>query len=169
MLLNFFLDVSPNHVDNFLKLSNDGVYDGTYFHRIIPGFMIQGGDPNSADPSFSMSSWGTGDPGYTIDEEFNDISHERGIVSMARSNDPNSAGSQFFILHKDSTFLDGQYTVFGRIITQESFETLDKIAELQTLPNDQALETSKAILTKATIKDRSEISNILDLKPPNKD
>ena len=168
IVIEFFPDVSPNHVDNFLKLSNDGVYDGTYFHRIIPGFMIQGGDPNSADPSFSMSSWGTGDPGYTIDEEFNDISHERGIVSMARSNDPNSAGSQFFILHKDSTFLDGEYTVFGRIITQESFETLDRIAELQTLPNDQALETSKAILTKATIKDRSEISNILDLKPPTR-
>ena len=88
--------------------------------------MIQGGDPKSATPGVSMSEWGTGDPGYTIDAEFNDISHERGIVSMARSNDPNSAGSQFFIVHKDSTFLDGEYTVFGRIITQESFDVLDK-------------------------------------------
>ena len=132
LVIEFFQDDAPNHVENFLKLSQDGVYDGTYFHRIIFGFMIQGGDPKSATPGVSMSEWGTGDPGYTIDAEFNDISHERGIVSMARSNDPNSAGSQFFIVHKDSTFLDGEYTVFGRIITQESFDVLDKIAELET-------------------------------------
>ena len=166
--IEFFPDHAPNHVDNFLKLTEDGVYDGTVFHRIISEFMIQGGDPLTAQAGVSMSSWGTGDPGYKIDAEFNDISHERGIVSMARSNDPNSAGSQFFIIHKDSTFLDGQYTVFGRIITQESFETLDKLAELETLPNDQAIQTSDSILIKATIKDRSQISNILDLKPPTR-
>ena len=128
--------------------------------------MIQGGDPLTATPGVSMSKWGTGDPGYEIDAEFNNIIHERGIVSMARSSDPNSAGSQFFIVHKDSTFLDGQYTVFGRIITQESFDTLDNIAELETLPNDQAFNTSMAILNDATVKDRSEISGILELNPP---
>ena len=168
IVIEFFPDDAPNHVDNFLKLTKDGVYDGTYFHRIIYGFMIQGGDPLSAQAGVSMSSWGTGDPGYSIDAEFNDISHERGIVSMARSNDPNSAGSQFFIVHKDSTFLDGQYTVFGRIITQESFETLDRIAQLQTLPNDQAIATNESSLIKVTIKDRSEIPDILDLKPPTR-
>ncbi len=164
IVIEFFPNHAPNHVDNFLKLTEDGVYDGTIFHRIIPGFMIQGGDPLTAQAGVSMSSWGTGDPGYKIDAEFNDISHERGIVSMARSNDPNSAGSQFFIIHKDSTFLDGQYTVFGRIITQESFETLDKIAELETMPNDQAVQTFKAVVSKAIVKDRSEITNILDQK-----
>jgi len=168
IVIEFFPNDAPNHVDNFLKLTKDGVYDETYFHRIISGFMIQGGDPLSSQAGVSMSSWGTGDPGYSIDAEFNDISHERGIVSMARSNDPNSAGSQFFIVHKDSTFLDGQYTVFGRIITQESFETLDRIAELQTLPNDQAIQTNQSILIKVTIKDRSEILDILDLKPPTR-
>ena len=168
IVIEFFPDHAPNHVDNFLKLTEDGVYDGTIFHRIIPGFMIQGGDPLTAQAGVSMSKWGTGDPGYKIDAEFNDISHERGIVSMARSNDPNSAGSQFFIIHKDSTFLDGQYTVFGRIITQESFETLDKIAELETMPNDQAVQTFKAIVNKAIVKDRSEISDILDLKSPTR-
>ena len=168
IVIEFFPDDAPNHVDNFLKLTKDGVYDGTYFHRIIYGFMIQGGDPLSSQFGVPMSSWGTGDPGYSIDAEFNDILHERGIVSMARSNDPNSAGSQFFIVHKDSTFLDGEYTAFGRIITQESFETLDRIAELQTLPNDQAIATNESALVKATIKDRSEISDILDLEPPTK-
>ncbi len=164
IVIEFFPDHAPNHVDNFLKLTEDGVYDGTVFHRIISEFMIQGGDPLTAQAGVSMSKWGTGDPGYKIDAEFNDISHERGIVSMARSNDPNSAGSQFFIIHKDSTFLDGQYTVFGRIITQESFETLDKLAELETMPNDQAVQTFKAIVTKAIVKDRSEITDILDQK-----
>ena len=168
IVIEFFPDDAPNHVDNFLKLTKDGVYDGTYFHRIIYGFMIQGGDPLSSQVGVPMSSWGTGNPGYSIDAEFNDISHERGTVSMARSNDPNSAGSQFFIVHKDSTFLDGEYTAFGRIITQESFETLDRIAELQTLPNDQAIATNESALVKATIKDRSEISDILDLEPPTK-
>ena len=168
IVIEFFSGDAPNHVDNFLKLTKDGIYDGTYFHRIIDGFMIQGGDPLTATIGVSMSKWGTGDPGYSIDAEFNDISHERGIVSMARSNSPNSAGSQFFIVHKDSTFLDGQYTVFGRIITQASFDTLDKIAELETLPNDQAITTSKVALNKATIKDRSEISGILDLKLPTR-
>jgi len=168
IVIEFFLDDAPNHVENFLKLTKDGDYDKTFFHRIISGFMIQGGDPKTAQAGVPMSQWGTGDPGYTIDAEFNDISHERGIVSMARSTDPNSAGSQFFIVHKDSTFLDGQYTVFGRIITQESFEVLDIIAELETLPNDQAVQTFAAALAQAKIVDRSDITDILDQKPPTR-
>ena len=139
LIIEFFPNEAPNHVDNFIKLSNDGVYTGTVFHRIIEGFMIQGGDPKSAQSGVDMNEWGTGDPGYSIDAEFNSIEHKRGIVSMARSADPNSAGSQFFIVHKDSTFLDGQYTVFGRILTNESFDTLDKIATMSTAPNDQPL------------------------------
>ena len=168
IVIEFFPDDAPNHVDNFLKLTQSGVYDNTYFHRIIEGFMIQGGDPLSAQAGVSMSKWGTGDPGYSIDAEFNDISHERGIVSMARSNDPNSAGSQFFIVHSDSTFLDGEYTVFGRIITEESFEVLDKIAGLETLPNDQAINTASAALMRATVVDRSEISDVLDMVSPTR-
>ncbi len=168
IVIEFFPNDAPNHVDNFLKLTQDGVYNNTYFHRIIEGFMIQGGDPLSAQAGVSLSSWGTGDPGYSIDAEFNNISHERGIVSMARSNDPNSAGSQFFIVHNDSTFLDGQYTVFGRIITEESFETLDKIAGLETLPNDQAYDTSASWLQTARVVDRTEVSGILDLAPPTR-
>ena len=167
-VIEFFPDDAPNHVDNFLKLTDDGVYDGTIFHRVIPGFMVQGGDPLTAIAGISASQWGTGDPGYKIDAEFNNIMHERGIVSMARSSDPNSAGSQFFIVHKDSTFLDGEYTVFGRIITQESFDTLDKITELEIMPNDQVFNTSMVILIDATIKDRSEISDILELNPPTR-
>ena len=168
IVIEFFPDDAPNHVDNFLKLTKNGDYDGTIFHRVISGFMIQGGDPLTAIPGHSMSQWGTGDPGYTIDAEFNDIAHERGIVSMARSTDPNSAGSQFFIIHKDSNFLDGQYTVFGRIITQASFDTLDKIAESDTMPNDQLVQTTFGVVKKASIQDRGEISDILDLKPPTR-
>ena len=168
IVIEFFSDDAPKHVDNFLKLTKDGIYDGTIFHRVIYGFMIQGGDPLTAQVGVAPSTWGTGDPGYSIDAEFNDISHERGIVSMARSNDPNSAGSQFFIVHKDSTFLDGQYTVFGRIITQESFDTLDKIAELETMPNDQLVKTFKGVINKFSIKERNDVSDILDLKPPTR-
>ena len=146
LIIEFFPDSAPNHVENFVKLANDGYYTGTVFHRIIEDFMIQGGDPKTKDPSYSMSDWGTGDPGYSIDAEFNNIEHNRGIVSMARSADPNSAGSQFFIVHKDSNFLDGQYTVFGRILTDESYETLDRIATMETSPNDQPLAAWQVIV-----------------------
>ena len=166
LVIEFFPDDAPNHVDNFLKLSKNGFYDGTVFHRIIEGFMIQGGDPKTAPGGAAMSEWGTGDPGYSIDAEFNNIEHKRGIVSMARSNDPDSAGSQFFIVHKDSNFLDGQYTVFGRLMTQESFDTLDTIATLQTLPSDQPTDTWKALIDEVIIKDRSEILNALELDSP---
>ena len=165
LVIEFFPEDAPNHVENFINLTEDGFYDGTIFHRIIYGFMIQGGDPKSAQAGTSMSEWGTGDPGYSIDAEFNDIEHKRGIVSMARSNDPDSAGSQFFIVHQDSHFLDGSYTVFGRILTEESFETLDTIAELQTMPNDQPVESFKAIIERAIVTDRFEISGVLDLVP----
>ncbi|QPJ65039.1 MAG: peptidylprolyl isomerase [Candidatus Nitrohelix vancouverensis] len=121
--LEFFSDEAPGHVENFTKLARDGFYDGTAFHRVIPGFMIQGGDPNSK--SDDRSRHGTGGPGYSIKAEFNDIPHERGILSMARSQDPDSAGSQFFIVVKDSNFLDGQYTAFGRVT--KGMDVADKI------------------------------------------
>ncbi|MEC7231393.1 MAG: peptidylprolyl isomerase, partial [Planctomycetota bacterium] len=110
MLVELMPDVAPKHVENFVKLSSDGFYDGTRFHRVIPGFMIQGGCPKT---KADEGGWGTGGPGWTVDAEFNQVHHERGILSMARSSDPNSAGSQFFVVHGEAGFLDGQYTVFG--------------------------------------------------------
>jgi len=107
--------LAPGHVENFLRLAGSGFYDGTLFHRIIPGFMIQGGDPNTRGRD--KSSYGQGGPGYNIKAEFNDWPHLRGVVSMARSQDPDSAGSQFFIVTKASRFLDGQYTIFGKVIS----------------------------------------------------
>lgn len=130
--IEFFEDKAPGHVKNFKDLARKGFYDGTTFHRVIPGFMIQGGDPNSK--SEDRSRHGTGGPGYTIDAEFNDVSHKRGIVSMARTQDPNSAGSQFFIVVRDSTFLDGQYTVFGRVI--QGMDVADKIVNEPRDGND---------------------------------
>jgi peptidyl-prolyl cis-trans isomerase B (cyclophilin B) len=118
-------DKAPGHVKNFLDLARKGFYDGTTFHRVIPGFMIQGGDPNTRDPKGSRSAHGTGGPGYTIKAEFNDTSHRRGVLSMARSSDPNSAGSQFFICVADSTFLDRQYSAFGRVV--RGMEVADRI------------------------------------------
>jgi peptidyl-prolyl cis-trans isomerase B (cyclophilin B) len=120
-----FLDVAPKTAANFIKLAKEGFYDGTCFHRIIKGFMIQGGDPLTKDPA-KEQVWGTGGPGYTIKAEFNDHSHQSGVLSMARSSDPNSAGSQFFICDGDASFLDRQYTAFGRLIKGE--EVLKKIA-----------------------------------------
>ena len=113
--LEFLENKAPGHVKNFKDLSKKGFYDGTIFHRVIPGFMIQGGDPNSK--SEDRSAHGTGGPGYTIKAEFNDTPHDGGVLSMARSQDPNSAGSQFFIVVKDAHFLDGKYTAFGRVIS----------------------------------------------------
>ncbi len=124
--ITFFHHKAPGHVENFVKLAREGFYDGTIFHRVIPGFMIQGGDPNTKGDDFS--SYGTGGPGHTVDAEFNDISHKRGILSMARSQDPDSAGSQFFIVVKDSTSLDNQYTVFGEVTS--GMEVADKIVDL---------------------------------------
>lgn len=166
IVIEFFPEDAPNHVNSFIELAESGFYDGTIFHRIIPGFMIQGGDPNtiSGDPS----TWGTGGPGTFLDAEFNTIKHNRGIVSMARSPDPNSAGSQFFVVHKDSNFLDEQYTVFGRIITDESFQTLDKVAAVQTGDRDIPLDTEQVKINKASTSLRSDISNIIDLSEPER-
>ncbi|OGP31987.1 MAG: peptidylprolyl isomerase [Deltaproteobacteria bacterium GWC2_42_11] len=130
--IRFFPDAAPNHVKNFMKLSKEGVYDGTIFHRVIPGFMIQGGDPNTKGPN--KAAYGMGGPGYNVNAEFNKISHKRGIVSMARSMHPDSAGSQFFIVVADSTFLDGQYTVFGEVT--KGIEVADKIVNLPRNAND---------------------------------
>ena len=113
--VEFFEDKAPGHVKNFKDLAKKGFYDGTIFHRVIPGFMIQGGDPNTK--SDDRSNHGMGGPGYSIKAEFNDTPHKRGILSMARSQDPNSAGSQFYIVVKDSAFLDGQYTAFGKVLS----------------------------------------------------
>jgi len=166
IVIEFFPEDAPNHVANFINLTDSGFYDGVLFHRIIPGFMIQGGDPNTKTDE--NSTWGIGGPGYSIDAEFNDIKHNRGIVSMARSQNPNSAGSQFFIVHQNSNFLDEQYTVFGRIATQESFETLDKLASIKTGQRDIPINTEEAKITKASVANRSDISDLLDLGEPER-
>ena len=134
MVAEFWSDVAPKTVENFKKLARAGFYDGTAFHRVIKGFMIQGGDPLTKDDS-KQASWGTGDPGYKIQAEFSKKSHERGVLSMARSQDPNSAGSQFFICHGAPKFLDGQYTAFGKLIKGD--DVLEKIATTKTVPPDR--------------------------------
>ena len=136
IVIQLFPDVAPGHVENFVKLARDGFYDGSTFHRVIPGFMIQGGDPNSKDED--RSNDGQGGPGYTINAEFSDVPHKRGILSMARAQDPNSAGSQFFIVVADSNFLDGQYTVFGEVI--EGMDVADKIVNVERDSMDNPLE-----------------------------
>ncbi len=134
-------DIAPETVRNFKKLAESGFYNGTLFHRVIPGFMIQGGDPNTKQPD--KSKWGLGGPGYNIKAEFNSKSHLRGVVSMARAMDPDSAGSQFFIITTDSTFLDGQYTTFGEVI--EGIEVADKIVNLPRDSNDCPLQEAKIL------------------------
>ncbi len=167
IVIELFPNDAPQTVDNFVKLANEGFYDGILFHRIILGFMIQGGDPLTKQTEF-QSSWGTGGAEDNIQAEFNTIEHNRGIVSMARSADPNSASSQFFIVHKDSNFLDEQYTVFGRIVTQESFETLDRIAALETGRNEIPIDMEQAKILKAEVKQRSEIPDLLELGQPER-
>jgi peptidyl-prolyl cis-trans isomerase B (cyclophilin B) len=134
MVIELWPDVAPKTVENFKKLAGEGFYDGTCFHRVIKGFMIQGGDPLTKDAS-KESVWGTGGPGYQIKAEFNDKSHVRGVISMARSNHPDSAGSQFFICHGDPKFLDGQYTTFGKLIKGD--DVLEKIGTTKTHPQDR--------------------------------
>ncbi|MBF0606520.1 MAG: peptidylprolyl isomerase [Magnetococcales bacterium] len=121
--LKFFPDVAPNHVNNFIELTEKKFYNATTFHRVIPGFMIQGGDPNSKQQD--KSTHGMGGPGYTVKAEFNDKPHKKGILSMARSGHPDSAGSQFFICAADAPFLDRQYTVFGEVT--DGLDVVDKI------------------------------------------
>jgi len=126
MVVQFWNDAAPNTIENFKKLARSGFYDGTIFHRIVKGFMIQGGDPNSKDLG-KESSYGEGGPGYKIKAEFNDRSHEHGVISMARSSDPDSAGSQFFICLASVPRLDHQYTIFGRLIKGD--DVLEKIGD----------------------------------------
>ncbi|MFB5610797.1 MAG: peptidylprolyl isomerase [Nitrosopumilaceae archaeon] len=167
IVIEFFPNDAPKTVENFLNLTNSGFYDGVIFHRIIPDFMIQGGDPLSKDPEL-QNQWGTGDSGQNIVAEFNTIKHNRGIVSMARAQHPDSASSQFFIVHADSNFLDQQYTVFGRIITQESFDTLDKIASLEKNSRDVPVNPEQAKILTAKVVQRSEISDLLELGEPER-
>ena len=134
MVLEFWPDVAPGHVENFKKLAKQGFYDGTAFHRVIKGFMIQGGDPNTKDAA-KESQWGMGGPGYKIKAEFNKKSHVRGVLSAARSQDPDSAGSQFFICHDKATFLDGKYTAFGKLIKGD--DVLEKINSTATHSPDR--------------------------------
>ena len=134
-------DIAPETVRNFLQLAKSGFYNETLFHRVIPGFMIQGGDPNTKAPD--KSTWGQGGPGYNLKAEFNSRSHLRGIVSMARASDPDSAGSQFFIVTSDSTFLDRQYTVFGEVVG--GMEVADKIVNLPRDGNDCPKQEAKML------------------------
>jgi len=134
-------EIAPETVRNFITLTKSSFYDGTLFHRVIPGFMIQGGDPNTKESDKSV--WGQGGPGYNLKAEFNSRSHLRGIVSMARATDPDSAGSQFFIVTSDSTFLDRQYTVFAEVV--EGLEIADKIVNLPRDGNDCPLEEAKML------------------------
>ena len=134
--LRFFPEVAPNHVKNFINLSTKGFYDGSTFHRVIPGFMIQGGDPNSKNPD--RSTHGMGGPGYALKAEFNDKPHKRRRLSMARAAHPDSAGSQFFICVADASFLDKQYTVFGEVAS--GMEVADKIVAQQRDKTDNPLD-----------------------------
>ena len=138
MELEFFPDKAPGHVKNFLDLARKGIYDGTTFHRVIPGFMIQGGDPGTKDQSLPRERHGTGGPGYQIKAEFNDTPHKRGVLSMARSGHPDSAGSQFFIVVNDSPHLDRQYTAFGRVVS--GIDVVDKIVGAPRDPRDNPKE-----------------------------
>ena len=164
--IEFFYKDAPEHVKNFIILSRSGFYDGTLFHRVIPGFMIQGGDPNTINGN--PSTWGQGGPDEKLVAEFNTIKHNRGIVSMARSADPNSAGSQFFIVHKDSNFLDGEYTVFGRIATEESFRTLDKIAAVQIGTNDRPTDPEQVRIIKTLVVNAINVPKLIEYVEPER-
>ncbi|HEX8618077.1 MAG TPA: peptidylprolyl isomerase [Thermoanaerobaculia bacterium] len=149
--IRFFPEAAPNHVQNFISLAERGFYDGTKFHRVIPDFMIQGGDPNSKDDN-AKNSWGTGGSGTNVKAEFNEIPHKRGIVSMARSQHPDSASSQFFIVVKDSNFLDRNYTVFGEVV--RGMEVADKIVSAPKGANDRPHDPTA--ITKIVIRDARE-------------
>ena len=159
IMIELFPEDAPNTVHNFLQLVESGYYDGMVFHRIIPGFMIQSGDPitkaeniDPKNPDAYRNNWGTGGPGYWIKAEFNSLQHDRGIISMARQDQPNTAGSQFFIVHKDSNFLDGQYTAFGKLVPLgSSFKMLDMIAGLETNSRDQPVDVSKTTILEAKV------------------
>ena len=148
--IRFFPDVAPNHVKNFIDLAEKGFYNGTKFHRVIPGFMIQGGDPNTI--SGSPANWGTGGSGKYVNAEFNSVKHKRGIVSMARSSDPNSASSQFFIMVADYPSLDNQYSVFGQVT--KGMDVADKIVNAPTAQQDRPINPTT--ITKVVIRDAKD-------------
>ena len=148
--IRFFPDVAPNHVKNFIDLAQKGFYDNTKFHRVIPGFMIQGGDPNTI--SGNPATWGTGGAPGNVRAEFNTVSHKRGIVSMARSNNPDSASSQFFIVTSDSPFLDRQYSVFGQVT--KGMDVADTIVNAPKGANDRPI--NPVAITKVVIRDARE-------------
>jgi peptidyl-prolyl cis-trans isomerase B (cyclophilin B) len=166
IVIELFPTDATEHVKNFLFLTNQGYYDNTLFHRIIPGFMIQGGDPNTinGDPN----TWGMGGPDEKLDAEFNSIKHNRGIVSMARGSDVNSAGSQFFIVHQDSPHLDGKYTAFGRLANEESFQTLDKIAAVTTGTNDRPIDPEQVRIIKNIILPTASVSGYIPFVDPER-
>jgi peptidyl-prolyl cis-trans isomerase B (cyclophilin B) len=145
--VKFYQDIAPKHVENFIKLAKEGFYNGTIFHRVIPDFMIQGGDPNTKD-SLKKDSYGQGGPGYTVKAEFSDIPHKRGILSMARGSEPDTAGSQFFVVVEDSRFLDRKYTVFGEVT--KGIGVADKIV---ILPRDERDNPKKRVEMTITIVD----------------
>ncbi len=150
VVVAFRTDKAPNHVKNFSELAKKGFYDGTRFHRCIPGFMVQGGDPNSKDLA-QAGAWGTGGPGYMIEAEFNDLKHTRGILSMARSSNPDSAGSQFFLMVAEAPSLDRQYSAFGIVI--EGMDVVDKIVATGQREGNGKVEPEKAVvLQKVEIK-----------------
>jgi peptidyl-prolyl cis-trans isomerase B (cyclophilin B) len=169
LVIELFPDDAPKTVENFLKLAESKFYDRTIFHR-IQNFTIQGGDPLTKPGAYQHTfQWGTGTTGYTIPAEFNDIKHKKGIVAMIRTpNDPDSASSQFFIVHKDANHLDGKYTVFGRLVTQESYETLDKISSLETAPNGIAFRWGETEILKTEVVTRSQVSDLLELDKPER-
>ncbi len=141
MTVKFLPNKARKHVENFVKLSKDGFYDGTKFHRIYKGFMIQGGCPNTKEGAAGLP--GTGNPGYMLAAEFNDTKHVRGVLSMARGGDPNSAGCQFFVMHEANPGLDGAYTAFGML--EAGFDTLDKICDVQVKPQPGTGELSAPV------------------------
>lgn len=147
IVLRFLEDKAPNHVANFKKLAREGFYDGTKFHRVIPGFMVQGGDPNSRLEDRNMH--GTGGPATRLRAEFNDTHHARGILSAARSSDPHSAGSQFFLMVASAPHLDRQYTAYGEVV--EGMDVVDKIVALPRDSRDNPLPANPAIIEKVTI------------------
>lgn len=149
IVVRFFVDKAPKHVASFQSLVASGFYDGTKFHRVIPGFMIQGGCPNSKTDNRALH--GTGNPGYQVPAEFNDVHHARGILSAARSSDPNSAGSQFFLMVKSSPHLDRQYSAFGEVV--EGMDVVDKIVALPRDSRDNPLPANPATIIKATLID----------------
>jgi peptidyl-prolyl cis-trans isomerase B (cyclophilin B) len=156
MVIEFWDKDAPGTVDNFVKLSEKGFYNGTTFHRIVKGFMIQGGDPLSKDPSNAMV--GTGDPGYKIKAEFNKNKHTFGVISMARSQHPDSAGCQFFICLDDASFLDGQYTAFGKLLAGD--DVLKKIGDVETKMDrngrEKSTPTERVIIEKISIVSKAD-------------